>query len=149
MLENPITIKNKLGLHARAAVKFVNTANRFMADVRIIKDGSAIDGKSILGILTLAAVQGTDIVIRLDGPDEAAVEALRGPAPTAAEVHDRLVDELQVSQAAVRRRSADYEQRRWAPGRLEPVADALADAVQGWLDLEDALTSTGRVGGPG
>lgn len=77
MIERTLRIKNKLGLHARAAVKFVNTANRFMADVRVIKDGSAIDGKSILGILTLAAVQGTDIVIRLNGPDEAAAgEAL-------------------------------------------------------------------------
>jgi phosphocarrier protein HPr len=72
MLERPITIKNKLGLHARAAVKFVNTANRFVADVHIVKDGSEIDGKSILGILTLAATQGSDIVLKIDGPDEAA-----------------------------------------------------------------------------
>ena len=72
MLERAITIKNKLGLHARAAVKFVNTANRFGADVHIIKDGSEIDGKSILGILTLAATQGSDIVLRIDGLDEAA-----------------------------------------------------------------------------
>ena len=72
MLENPITIKNKLGLHARAAVKFVNTANRFGAEVHIIKDASEIDGKSILGILTLAATQGSDIILRIDGLDEAA-----------------------------------------------------------------------------
>jgi phosphocarrier protein len=72
MLERAITIKNRLGLHARAAVKFVNTANRFGADVHIVKDGSEIDGKSILGILTLAATQGSDIVLRIDGPDEAA-----------------------------------------------------------------------------
>jgi phosphocarrier protein HPr len=70
MLERAITIKNKLGLHARAAVKFVNMANRFGADVHIVKDGSEIDGKSILGILTLAATQGSDIVLRIDGPDE-------------------------------------------------------------------------------
>jgi len=77
VIERTLRIKNKLGLHARAAVKFVNTANRFVADVRIVKDGSAIDGKSILGILTLAAIQGTDIVIRLDGVDEsAAAQAL-------------------------------------------------------------------------
>jgi phosphocarrier protein HPr len=75
MLENSITIKNKLGLHARAAVKFVNTANRFVADVHILKDGSDIDGKSILGILTLAATQGSEIVLRIDGPDEAAAWA--------------------------------------------------------------------------
>ena len=72
MIERTLRIKNKLGLHARAAVKFVNTANRFMADVLVVKDGSSIDGKSILGILTLAATQGSDIVIRLEGPDEAA-----------------------------------------------------------------------------
>jgi len=70
MIERPITIKNKLGLHARAAVKFVNTANRFSADVRIEKDGGEIDGKSILGILTLAATQGTEIVLKIDGADE-------------------------------------------------------------------------------
>ena len=72
MIERTLRIKNKLGLHARAAVKFVNTANRFMADVLVVKDGSSIDGKSILGILTLAATQGSDIVIRLNGADEAA-----------------------------------------------------------------------------
>jgi len=70
MLETVIVIKNKLGLHARAAVKFVNTANRFSADVKIEKDGGEIDGKSILGILTLAATQGTEIVLRVDGADE-------------------------------------------------------------------------------
>ena len=62
MIERPITIKNKLGLHARAAVKFVNAANRFGAEVHIVKDGSEIDGKSILGILTLAATQITTII---------------------------------------------------------------------------------------
>jgi len=72
VIEQTLRIKNKLGLHARAAVKFVNTANRFMADVLVVKDGSSIDGKSILGILTLAATQGSDIVIRLNGADEAA-----------------------------------------------------------------------------
>jgi phosphocarrier protein len=72
MIEQAITIKNRLGLHARAAVKFVNTANRFVADVRIEKDGSVIDGKSILGILTLAATQGSDITLKIDGLDEEA-----------------------------------------------------------------------------
>jgi phosphocarrier protein HPr len=77
MLETAIVIKNKLGLHARAAVKFVNTANRFSADVKIEKDGSEIDGKSILGILTLAATQGSEIVLRVDGEDEeSALKAL-------------------------------------------------------------------------
>jgi len=72
MVEKTVLIKNRLGLHARAAVKFVNLANRFASDVRIIKDDSDVDGKSILGILTLAATQGTDITLRVDGVDEAA-----------------------------------------------------------------------------
>jgi phosphocarrier protein len=70
MLKKKITIKNKLGMHARAAVKFVNVANRFKSSVKIEKDGDEIDGKSILGILTLAAVQGTEIVIKVSGKDE-------------------------------------------------------------------------------
>jgi phosphocarrier protein len=70
MLKKKITIKNKLGMHARAAVKFVNMANRFRSSVRIEKNGNEIDGKSILGILTLAAVQGTEIVIKVSGQDE-------------------------------------------------------------------------------
>jgi phosphocarrier protein HPr len=77
MIERNVQIRNRLGLHARAAVKFVNTANRFAADVRIVKDGSEIDGKSILGILTLAATQGSTLQLRLKGEDEkAAVQAL-------------------------------------------------------------------------
>ena len=72
MIRRSIVIRNKLGLHARAAVKFVNTANRFAADVRIVKDDCEIDGKSILGILTLAATQGSEIGLRIDGPDEEA-----------------------------------------------------------------------------
>jgi phosphocarrier protein len=72
VVKTTVLIKNRLGLHARAAVKFVNTANRFAADVRIEKDGSTIDGKSILGILTLAATQGSEIGLRCSGPDEAA-----------------------------------------------------------------------------
>lgn len=70
MLNQRVTITNKLGLHARAAVKLVNLANRFEASVKIEKDGSEIDGKSILGILTLAAVQGSEIILKVDGQDE-------------------------------------------------------------------------------
>jgi phosphocarrier protein len=77
MLKKTVTIKNKLGLHARAAVKFVNLANRFASSVRIEKDGAEIDGKSILGILTLAAVQGTRITLKISGKDEeSALKAL-------------------------------------------------------------------------
>jgi len=63
-------IQNKLGLHARAAVKFVNLASRFQSLVRIIKGDNDIDGKSILGILTLAATRGSEIVLKISGPDE-------------------------------------------------------------------------------
>jgi phosphocarrier protein HPr len=75
MVEQDITIKNKLGLHARAAVKFVNLANRFGASVKIVKDGNEIDGKSILGILTLAATQGSEIRLVAAGKEEAAALA--------------------------------------------------------------------------
>ncbi|MGB9893987.1 MAG: HPr family phosphocarrier protein [Candidatus Saccharicenans sp.] len=77
MLEKKVTIKNKLGLHARAAVKFVNLANRYSSTVRIVKDSNEVDGKSILGILTLAASQGTQIKLVISGRDEAqAMKAL-------------------------------------------------------------------------
>jgi phosphocarrier protein HPr len=75
MIEKEILIRNKLGLHARAAVKFVNLANRYGASVKVIKDDTEIDGKSILGILTLAAVQGSAIMLRVSGKDQE--EAMR------------------------------------------------------------------------
>lgn len=77
MLEKKVVIVNRLGLHARAAAKFVKMANRFKSSVKIEKDGILIDGKSILGILTLAAVQGTPITLKIAGADEkAALKAL-------------------------------------------------------------------------
>jgi phosphocarrier protein len=79
MVNKKIVIKNKLGLHARAAVKFMNLANRFASSVWIEKDGNEIDGKSILGILTLAATQGSEIRLKISGPDEdRALDALEG-----------------------------------------------------------------------
>jgi phosphocarrier protein len=77
MIERTLTIRNKLGLHARAAVKLVNLANRFVSSVKIVKDGNEVDGKSILGILTLAATQGSQVRLKVSGKDEAsAAEAL-------------------------------------------------------------------------
>jgi len=77
MIEKKATIINKLGLHARAAAKFVKIANRFKSSVKIEKDGVVVDGKSILGILTLAAVQGTNIRLSVSGMDEkASIKAL-------------------------------------------------------------------------
>jgi phosphocarrier protein len=74
-----VRITNRLGLHARAAARFVQTANRFRSKVTLSRDGRSMDGKSILGILLLAAAKGTLLVLAADGDDEqAAVEALAG-----------------------------------------------------------------------
>ena len=77
MLEREITISNKLGLHARAAAKFVQVAGGFSARITLSRDGQVVDGKSILGILTLAAAMGTRLRLAADGGDAAeAVDAL-------------------------------------------------------------------------
>jgi phosphocarrier protein len=70
MIERDIEIKNKLGLHARAAAKLVHTAARFKSDIKIRKGDEEVDGKSILGILLLAAGRGSTIRVRADGVDE-------------------------------------------------------------------------------
>lgn len=72
-----IEIKNKLGLHARAAALLVQTVNRFAAQVSIGKDGQVTDGRSIMGVLTLAATQGSKIQVEAVGEDaEQAVKAI-------------------------------------------------------------------------
>jgi phosphotransferase system HPr (HPr) family protein len=77
LIQRELRVVNRLGLHARAAARFVHTANRFRARITVASDGRAMDGKSILGILLLAASQGTRLVVTADGEDEApAVEAL-------------------------------------------------------------------------
>ncbi len=68
-LSKTFTIKNKLGLHARAAAALVKTTSRFLSDIKIIKDGIEADGKSILGILSFAASKGTIITVLTDGED--------------------------------------------------------------------------------
>ena len=79
MIEREVEIVNRLGLHARAAAKLVHLAGSFESDVTVAQDGEEVDGKSILGILLLAAGQGSRIVLRCDGRDEAAaMEALTG-----------------------------------------------------------------------
>ncbi len=65
------TIRNKLGLHARAAALLVKTANHFEAEVTLEKDGIEVNGKSIMGILMLAASKGTKITLKTAGRDEA------------------------------------------------------------------------------
>jgi phosphocarrier protein HPr len=65
-----VTIRNRLGLHARAAAKFVHLATRFRAHIHVSRDGRVMDGKSIMGILLLAAACGSTITIAADGTDE-------------------------------------------------------------------------------
>ena len=77
MTSQSVTVVNALGLHARAAARFVHLAARFSSQVRVARDGKVMDGKSIMGILLLAASRGTILTISADGVDErAAVEAL-------------------------------------------------------------------------
>jgi phosphocarrier protein len=64
-----LSVTNELGMHARAATKFVQTANRFKAEVVVEKDGQQVNGKSIMGVLMLVASQGTTITVRAKGPD--------------------------------------------------------------------------------
>ena len=72
MIEKELKIINKLGLHARAAVKLVEVASRFDSHIFLRRNGREVNGKSIMGVMMLAASQGTSIDISVDGPDEAA-----------------------------------------------------------------------------
>ena len=77
MTAQSVVVVNQLGMHARAAAKFVHVATRYQARVRVARDAREMDGKSIMGILLLAAARGTTITISADGADEAAaVDAL-------------------------------------------------------------------------
>ncbi len=69
MLSKVFKIKNKLGLHARAAAVFVRLSNRFSSDIKLIKDGYEVNGKSILGVLSLAAIQGSEVNVVANGED--------------------------------------------------------------------------------
>ncbi len=70
MIETQITIINKLGLHARAAAKFVSTASAFSCDIKAGKDSQLVDGKSIMSVMMLAASKGTELTLVFDGQDE-------------------------------------------------------------------------------
>ena len=70
MTSRQVTVVNQLGMHARAAAKFVHLATRFNARVQVGRDGREMDGKSIMGILLLAAARGSVITISADGADE-------------------------------------------------------------------------------
>ncbi len=64
------TIINKLGLHARAAAKFVALASSFASDIKVSKDDQTVNGKSIMGVIMLAAAKDTSLLLTIDGEDE-------------------------------------------------------------------------------
>ena len=77
MTKKTASIVNRLGLHARPAALLVSTASRFEAEVFFSKEGTRVNGKSIMGVMMLAAEKGSEIVVEAEGPDEVeAVEAL-------------------------------------------------------------------------
>lgn len=77
MLTQTVKIINKLGLHARASSKFTQTASAFQSDIWVTRNGKRVNGKSIMGLMMLAAAQGAEITLETDGADEtAAMKAL-------------------------------------------------------------------------
>ncbi len=77
MIAGKVTIVNKLGLHARAASRLVNCASGYASEVRIVRGARSINAKSIMGVLTLAAARGAELVIEVEGADQQqALEAL-------------------------------------------------------------------------
>jgi len=74
MVEQNVMIQNRLGLHARACSVFVKEAARFASHIVVARDGLEVNGKSILGVMMLAAERGAEITLRTEGPDE--VQAL-------------------------------------------------------------------------
>lgn len=78
-MERTVDIVNRLGLHARAAAKLVTLASKFACDVRVRKDAREVSGKSIMGVMMLAAAQGSQITLIAEGDDaEEALEELEG-----------------------------------------------------------------------
>jgi len=75
VMEQTATVVNPLGLHARPAAQFVKLANRFTSDIEVVKDGVPVNGKSIMGVMILAAECGSAITVRASGSDEAAAVA--------------------------------------------------------------------------
>jgi len=78
MTERTMIVKNKLGLHARPAATFVREAARFKSSVVVVKDGLEVNGKSVMGLMLLAAESGSKLTIKADGDDEVqALDALQ------------------------------------------------------------------------
>ncbi len=75
MLSQEVVVKNKLGVHARPAAQFVKTSSKFQCDIRVEKDEEEVDGKSIMGLMMLAAGYESTLTISADGVDES--EALK------------------------------------------------------------------------
>ena len=75
MIEREAEIVNRLGLHARAAAKMVHTAGRYQSQVTLVRDGEVVDAKSILGLMLLAAAQGSKVTVVCEGADEEAAMA--------------------------------------------------------------------------
>lgn len=77
-IERTIVVKNRSGIHARPAAELVKTAARFSAEITIVRDDVEVNGKSIMGVMMLAAEQGAALLLRARGPDaEAALDALQ------------------------------------------------------------------------
>ena len=75
MIEADLLIRNQLGLHARACALFVRAASKFESNVLVSRDDLEVNGKSIMGVMMLAAEEGSTIKVKADGPDEAAALA--------------------------------------------------------------------------
>jgi phosphocarrier protein HPr len=77
MTERTVTITNKYGIHARPAAEIVKLAAKYKSEITLIKDDTEVNGKSIMGVMMLAAEQGSTLLLRADGPEEvAAIDAL-------------------------------------------------------------------------
>ena len=77
-LTEKLVIKNKLGLHARAAATLVRLTNQFISDISIEKDGQVVNGKSIMGVMMLAAAKGNEILVTAEGEDsDKAMESIK------------------------------------------------------------------------
>jgi phosphocarrier protein len=78
-VERTLTVRNALGLHARAAAALVKSTGKFSCEVMLEKDGQEVNGKSIMGVLMLAAAQGSEVKVRTEGPDaEEAMAEIEG-----------------------------------------------------------------------
>ena len=76
MIKTKVTIINQLGLHARASAKFVATASKFISQLKVSKGTQTVNGKSIMGIMMLAASKGSELILEIDGNDEVEMEKM-------------------------------------------------------------------------